>query len=225
MKKEWRRRFCLLLTVLALLLAGCGSAESTADQEEPKPPAGEALALPCVLEDGRLVVENIFQYSGMNPDHSNEEGRETAALEVCNASVLHLENARLTLTVEDGSEIDFVIRDLPAGATVMVFSQENLPMTEGSQRELACEADFTEEAPMAQGRIDTAVEGMNITLTNVSGEPLENVKVSCHSLLEGKCYGGVTYEYTIDEIEAGAAVTVEAADCYLDGALPVRIEG
>ena len=216
----------LVLTLLVLLLAGCGSSGSGEEvPEAPDKVQSQALALPYTLEEGRLVVENVFQYSGMNPDRNNEEGTEIAALEVRNASVLHLNRAELTLTVDGGEEIAFVVEDLPAGAAVMVFSRENQTMDEGSEREITCKADFSEASPLARERVTVETDGAEVTVSNVSGEAMKNVKVYCHSLLEDSCYGGRTYCYTIDQLDAGADATVEATDCYLDGALPVRIEG
>ena len=77
------------------------------------------------MEDGNLQVDSLFQYSGINPDCDGEMGDDIAALQVTNLSDRFVERAELTATLLDGTGLNFVITNVPAGQTVLAFAVDN----------------------------------------------------------------------------------------------------
>lgn len=232
-----------LLLVAALFLTGCGRQEVEQTQPEqtaqteasvpteaetelnPGAEQSEAVSFPIVLEGGALRVGSMFQFSGFNPDCGGEEGEDIAALQVENASQEHLVRADIAMGMPDGQTLNFVITDLPAGESAMVFSSENTPVEQVEVYDfVSCNAEFAEESPLMADRLEIRTDGMQVTVTNVSGEDLTDLNVYCHSLLEGQSFGGLTYCYTLSELPAGESAVIEAYDCYLDEALVVRVE-
>lgn len=235
--------YLAVLVVLGMLLTGCAQqnaeqtqteqtvqtessvlpeaeTEHTAAEDE----AGEEL-FPIELENGAIRVVSLFQFSGFNPDCGGEEGESIAALQVENASGKHLNDADIVMTMPDGQNLNFVIKDLPAGASAMVFSAENAAVDQVAVYEsVSCKAEFAEESPLMADRLEFHAEGMQVTVTNVSGEDITNLNVYCHSMLQEQSFGGLTYCYTLSELPAGGSAVIEAYDCYLDGALVVRVE-
>ena len=86
----------------------------------------EAKEFPVELEDGKLLVDSLFQFTGFNPDYGNEPGDNIAALLVTNQSLEHLTSATLTVTLPDGTATSFHMTDILPGASVMVFSAEHI---------------------------------------------------------------------------------------------------
>lgn len=183
-----------------------------------------ALSFPYALENGKLEVESVFQFSGFNPDCAGAEGENIAALQLRNLSQEHLTKADITLTIKDGPSINFYVADLPAGASAMVFSTENQSMETSAEPEaFDCKADFEMQSPLMQDKLNISTENMVVTITNTSDEDISNLIVYCHSVLEDACFGGLTYIYKISNVPAGASASVNAVDCYLGGTMVVRI--
>lgn len=183
-----------------------------------------AISLPCTLAEGKLEVSSLFQFTGFNPDCGGAQGTDIAALQLKNVSGEHLASAELTLTLNDSVPVAFRITDLPAGAEAMVFSAENVTMTpDDVGTALSGSFRFLPESPLMQGQVDFTADNMTITLTNCSDQELTQFDVCCHSMLDGICFGGLTYSYPVDSLPAGASISVDALDCYLGGALVSRI--
>ena len=68
------------------------------------------------------------------------------------------------------------------------------------------------------------VEGMGITVTNVSGMDLTDLDIICHGLLNGSAFGGRAYTYRITSLAPGASATVYAMDCILGMTQVTRVE-
>lgn len=194
-------------------------APSGSQQSKPK-----GISYPYELESGRLRIESLFQFTGFNPDCEGREGTDIAALQVVNTSGEHLTQADITLSMVDGSRIRFHIRDLPAGMSVMVFSDINVSIDNQDYcTAVSCTASFESTSPMMTDCVTVSTEGTSVTVTNVSGRTLTNVTVYCHCKLGTDCFGGLTYSYTIDSLPAGGSAAVEAWECYLGEAEVVRI--
>lgn len=246
-KKKEKKKFpwgvLALVAVLVILgvagakllpSAGSGNAEQTAPPEETaavqsqtqaqeQPAADEGVALPMQLEDGKLTLEMLFQYSGLNPDCGNQEGENVAAVQLTNSSSEYLQEAKLCLTAQDGTLLNFYVTDVPAGETVMAFCVDNLSVEANPAcAAVSCQAVFTQADASAGGKVSVSAEGVVITVNNVSGEDLSNVVVYCRSVLGEEYFGGVTYAYTIENLPAGETAVVEAWDCILGMAEVVR---
>ena len=198
------------------------------DETEPEPtePAmPEGMTFPVELEGGDLIVRSLFQFTGMNPDADNAFGENIAGVELYNASGSHMAFAEVVAEMADGSAVTFRAEDIPAGQTVMAFSVEH--MTVADVRYCADLYGYSEPGPADPLRTDLVqctVEGTAITLRNVSGRDLTNLNVICHGLLDGSCFGGTTYHYTVSTLPAGGSTVVHAVDCYLGMAEVVRLE-
>lgn len=228
-----------VLCVLMLLLLSWGGSSSSpgdtpgetspepvntseaAQPEETEPPS---LPFPYQLEGGKLEVSSLFQFSGFNPDCDLEEGENIASLSFTNTSGEYLSSAVFTVVLRDGTELHFEAYDVPAGASVMAFSRDNAVYdTSVPCDDITCEAKFEPDAPLMADAVSVSVEETAVTLTNLTGGSLTNLVVSCHTLFEGSYFGGLTYSYPVETLDAGSSITLQAEDCYLGEAAVVRI--
>lgn len=195
--------------------------EQTAPTE---PPETIPKLLPMELEGGRLTVHSLFPYSGMNPDAGLAFGEDIAGLQLTNTSEEHLSLAELTAVLEDGTELCFRVEDLPPGMSAMLFEPEGRTL-DGDRYcvDLYGIAEF-EEDPMQPELVAVSVDGIAVTLYNVSGRDLTDLRVACHGLLDGSCFGGSTYIYDVASLPAGAVTVINAVDCILGEARVVRVE-
>ena len=161
------------------------------------------LTFPYDLEDGRLSIESIFQFTGFNPDNENTEGENIAALAVINQSEQHLSSAQFTVKLADGARLAFEVTDLPAGEKDT--------------------AEFEDVSPVMADRLSAEVQETTVTLTNNSEEDLSNLLLHCHCVIDDAYFGGLTYTYPIASIPAGQSASVDAVDCYLGQAAVVRV--
>lgn len=193
--------------------------------DETLPPVFSQLLFPVTLEDGRLTVQSIFQFSGMNPDAGFEWGDEIAGLQMTNTSEEYLYSAEITAFLTDGTTRTFRAEDVPPGKTVMAFCLEHEPL----QNMECCEelygfAEFGAEDHLAADLVQISVSGTEITLKNVSGQDLTDLNVTCHGLLNDSYFGGTAYHYNVASLPAGGTTVVSAVDCILGMAEVVRVE-
>lgn len=201
------------------------------EPDDPEPEQTEAPAytepelFPLELEDGMLVVQSLFQFSGMNPDFDNLFGEDIAGVQLVNDSDAHMTYAEVTAILADGTTLTFVAEDVPAGGTVMAFCLEHESVTDVR----ACEevfgyAEFETGDMLMEDLVKVTVTGAEITLKNVSGRDLTNLEVICHGLLDGSLFGGITYHYNVSTLPAGSSAVVHAVDCFLGMTEVVRIK-
>lgn len=195
---------------------------------DPQPGASSApeagLTLPYALEEGKLEITAVFQYTGENPDCNDEAGEDIAALAVTNKSDQHLTSARFTAKLADGTALQFEAADVPAGQTVWAFAPDNSSYdTANPCVAVTCDAQFEASTPVLAEQLSVSVEGTAVTLTNTSGAALENLTVDCHCLFNEAYFGGRTYAYAVPTIAAGSSVTIQAEECYLGEAAVVRV--
>lgn len=197
-------------------------------QETATPETTEAAeagrVFPLALEDGRLEIDSLFPFSGINPDCGNQEGTDIAAIQLKNVSGSYLTEAKITLTLADGGQVNFAVMDLAAGKSVMAFSTENLSIPAGAVCvDAECSAVFDDTAVTMPEEVSVSVSGVTITLTNTSDENLSQVVVYCRSALGEDPFGGITYQYVVTGLPAGESTTVEASDCIMGMAEVVRV--
>ena len=56
---------------------------------------------------------------------------------------------------------------------------------------------------------------MNIGLTNISQEAIQNMTVIYHDVMDDEYFGGKSYQKTVESLAAGASTTVNAEECYI----------
>lgn len=195
------------------------------EPDETAPTAAVQPLFPVTLEDGRLTVQSIFQFSGMNPDAGFEWGDEIAGLQMTNTSGEYLYYAEITVILTDGTALTFQADDVPPGKTVMAFCLEHEPLKSvESCEELYGAAEFGTEDHLAADLVQISVSGTEITLKNVSGQDLTDLNVTCHGLLNDSYFGGTAYHYNVASLPAGGTAVVSAVDCILGMTEVVRVE-
>ena len=205
---------------------GAASPEPVSATETPQPEetVEPSLPFPYPLEGGKLEVSSLFQFTGFNPDCGLADGDNIASLSFTNCSGEYLSRAVFTVKLRDGTQFHFEAVDVPAGASVMAFSTDNAVYDLSVPcDDITCEAEFSADAPLMADAVSVSVEGTAVTLTNLTGESLTNLVVNCHTLFEGSYFGGLTYSYPVETLEAWGSVTLQAEDCFLGEAAVVRI--
>lgn len=199
--------------------------ETTTAPQQQTVPAGAEMELPLELENGALVVKSLFQYDGINPDCENQEAKDIASITLTNSSGSWLRSAQITLTLSDGTRVPFLVTDLPAGSSALAFAADNAAMAANAAIvDVTCEAEWDETAdPLPEG-ISVSVDGVAITLTNRTGQQIPQLTVTCRMpMSEAEYFGGISYEYTVNDLPADGTVTVEAWDCILGMTEVVRV--
>ena len=197
-----------------------GNGQDTPEEEQ----QAEGLAFPYELEDGKISVDSIFQFTGFNPDNENVEGENIAALTVVNQSKQHLASAQFTVKLADGAKLAFEITDLPAGQKAMIFEKENqIYALDDVCEEITDTAEFEDASSVMADRLTAEVQETTVTLTNNSEEDLTDLLLHCHCMIDDAYFGGLTYTYSIESIPAGQSASVNAEDCYLGQAAVVRV--
>lgn len=192
---------------------------------ETEPPVYATVQFPVALEDGRLTVQSILQFSGMNPDVGGMVGEEIAGIHMTNTSEQYLHHAEITAVLADGTTLTFRVDDVPPGRSAMAFSLEHEPLEEPkSCEEIFGYAEFSDGDQLAGELVSVSVSGAEITLTNVSGRTLTDLDVICHELLSDSYFGGISYSYSVASLPSGGSAVVYAGDCTLGMAEVVRVE-
>ena len=246
LKKEKKRSLVSLILVMAMMvaivtvMAGCTN-EKNPEETEASPTIQQtesptmantqptenllpSLEYPLILEDGKLEIVNLFQYEGMNPDCNLEDGRNVASMTLKNTSGAYLEEAKITLTLVDGTVLNFTVMDLPAGKTVMAFETANTSAEENALcAEASCTASWVEGLDALPEDIAVSVDGVNVTVTNNTGHDISKLVISCRCPLDEDYFGGIAYQYTINDLPANESATIEAWDCILGIAEVVRV--
>lgn len=186
--------------------------------------AEEGVSFPISLDDGRLELASVFPFDGINPDFGGQQGENIASIEMKNLSGSYLTRADVTVSLSDGTQRVFTVTDLPAGSSVMAFSVTGETLPDGVACTGAqCQATYDGSADAVPEEVSVSVSGVDVTLTNTSGEALSQIVVYCRDVLDGSYFGGVTYSYTVSDLPAGESTTVQATDCIMGMAEVVRI--
>lgn len=202
--------------------ANVNQVESLSMEDESQ--AQKGIPFPYQLENGKLEVTSIFQYTGMNPDNNYEDSENMAALAVHNISSEHLAYAQFAAVLQNGTEVLFEVTDVPAGATVWAFAKDNAVLdVENYCDSLTCTAQFETQTQLMADKLSISVNEMEVTLTNNTSQTMTNINVNCHCLFDEAYFGGCVYTYPVESIPAGESVTFQAEDCYLGEAAVVRI--
>lgn len=203
-----------------------GPAQTTQAPEQttaaPTQSDAPAVAFPLAIDEGRLEIDSLFRFDGINPDSQNQEGKDIASIVLKNTSGAYLEKAQITLTLSDGSALHFLATDLPAGKSAMVFDADNRSVSDNVHC-IGVSIDPAYGDITAPDGVSASVSGMNITVTNGTDKTISQVVLFCRSPYGEHYFGGITYQYIINNLPAGESADVMAADCILGTAEVVRI--
>lgn len=179
---------------------------------------------PAELEDGRLILESLFQFDGMNPDCNMENGSSIAAVILENASEEFLLEARLELELADGTAVEFFVTNLPAGKKTMAFSVDNTMLDEDAVCvNVSCDAVWGKTAEAMPETVSVSVDGTAITVRNLTDQEIPALTVYCRDPFNESYFGGKTQEYTINNLSANGTVTVQALESIMGLTEVVRI--
>lgn len=182
------------------------------------------IEFPYLVDDGNLEIVSLFQFTGFNPDDENKEEKDIASIQFVNHSDEYLEKAEITIVMDDDSQFQFVISDVPAHKSVMAFSTDSVKLAQGASCvKVDVHTLYNSEASCLQEDLKVSVDGIQIFLTNTSDKNLTNVQVICHSILDQDYFGGMSYTYQIESIPANESAVIEAWDCFLGESEVVRI--
>ncbi|MCD7805149.1 MAG: hypothetical protein LUH03_08395 [Oscillospiraceae bacterium] len=167
-------------------------------------------ALPEVQESSSLTLSSVYTSSILNPDCGGEYAEEIASLEVTNSSSNYLVSATLTATMSDGTEVNFAVYDLPAGATAEIFDTENQTLDSGvTCTALVCTSEeYIDEDVLMSDTIEVTVSGSDAIITNTGDSALTSLTVVYHCDMAGQYFGGTSYTITIDSLAAGESYTL-----------------
>lgn len=205
----------IILAVILKMKEDAPAKESNTPESTEEAIAKNAMVFPYELEDG-IIVESLFQFTGSNPDNEGQEGENIASLTVKNESGKFVKLADITVELESGEALEFQIKNIPSGSVVTVFEKNNkiFQLTDVCT-DVTAETELEKDAGEMMELFQISENETTVVLTNVSGEKLENVVVHCHCALDDMYFGGLTYDYPVESIEAGESVTIDALDCYL----------
>lgn len=182
------------------------------------------LAFPYELDDGKLVVDSVFQYTGLNMDCEDQECEDTGAIQITNKSAEHLAYADITLKLASGNEMIFRIEEIPSGKSVMAFDTENKTYDKADKViDIKVKTSYVADASLKEDQVSLSVENTKITVGNTSSETLENITIKYHCDAGETYVGGKCREALVEALAAGENTVVEASGCYFGEAAVVNI--
>lgn len=177
-----------------------------------------------LYQSQNIIVYSLFPSSSMNLDASMQFGDNVATIEFENVSNTYLKKCEIQLTASNGEEYFFLAEDIPADTEVLAFDTSNKTLPDDVECEnISVNAETEDGDTLMTDQLEISVDGIQVSLKNISEADLQNVVVTCHCALDEVCYGGVKYEYSADRIAAGETIIVNAEDCYIGQAKVVRI--
>lgn len=210
----------IVLVVLIILLAVLAGHKRTLAKQEAakkaKAKAEKGLELPYKFDDDRLEMESVFGYTGPNPDNAGKESDNIAAIQMKNCSDKYLASAEITVTVGDGTKLTYQVEDLPAGKTVTAFEIKNQELQDKQTvKKIDAKTKYSKDISLHEDALKITTEGMNIGLTNISKNAIQNMTVTCHDVMDDEYFGGKSYQKTVESLAAGESVTVIADESYI----------
>lgn len=172
------------------------------------------VEFPCDLDAGKIQIDSLFQFSGVNPDAQNQNATDVSAIVISNASGQYLREATIIATLATGRELCFKVTDLPAGSNAMIFSVDNTPLLETDVCTAITIETFFEEMPVFNN-IEVSVDGMMVTIANTSSVNAEGIAIYYHDVFGDKYFGGKTYIHNIEHLSAGESITIAAEETLL----------
>lgn len=175
------------------------------------------------LEEEKLKILSIFPSDVPNPDHNFENGTNIASIELKNVSEEYLDSARITLVSDRGQTYEFLIQDLPAGDVVWAFDIESREIGEDEgYGQVTCEASFDPEYENKDFQME--FQNGEIIVTNLTTQDYQNLTIKVRSQLEGVNFGGISYTYKIEELNAKDSTSFPVLEAYFGDAKAVKIE-
>lgn len=180
---------------------------------------------PSILyQTNEITIYSLFPSDVSNPDCAFEFGENVASIQFTNTSGTYMENCEIRVVTSDGEEYVFSAQDIPADMEVIAFDTSNKTLTESAEcQDISCTTELGKDDLLMGDQVELEVEETQITITNIGGNDLSNLVVTCHCLLDSTCFGGSPYEYFVNELSVGQTATINAEDCYMGQASVVKM--
>lgn len=188
----------------------------TAETETAETEAAEvkALEFPLSIDEGRLELVSVFEYDGPNPDFEDVFAEEIGAIQLKNISGQYLKSVNILVDLSDGTQLNFLVEDIPADVEVLAFETQN-QVYDDTEKVVNISAEGTYSAEEFTELFSYSVSGSEITVENISESAQNNIIVNYHCTIDGLCFGGQSYELSLESLEAGASGTVFDTLCYM----------
>ena len=200
------------------------TAETNEEETEPSEETDTGLEFPYLLDDDKIQIDSLFQYSGINMDAQNEECEDVASLQLKNNSDQYLEKAEISVELTDGTAFSFEVEDIPAGKSVMAFDTANTAY-DGKTGVALIDATttYSSDAGLKETDVKITSDDNGVQLENISGDALTNLKIKYHCVMDDMYFGGISSETEVARLEAGETTTVDTSESILGDAEVVSI--
>lgn len=173
---------------------------------------GEALSFPCTLEGYGLVLEKLAPYDGIFlEDGTGRKVSRVAMLQVKNGGSLPVEYCELGLSFA-GEELLFSLSALPAGATVLVQEKTGKALPDSPPLGAVATVIPRDRLELSEDRVKVKDNGDgSLTVTNLTGEDLSEVRIFYKYCKEGVYLGGIAFSLRVNGLSAKKSVTLKPA--------------
>lgn len=201
-----------------------GDAQPGSDKQDSKSQASDegsggggstipVISFPYEIPGTDLVVQQIRSYDGIYiEDGSDSETAGIAALVLTNNGE-NLEFAGIGIS-QGTRNLGFSASQIPAGATIIIQEQTKASYSTDPYYTATATTTPVDEFEMSEDLVSVKDNGDNsLTVKNNSDETLGDVKVFFKNYLpdEDVYVGGITYNITLTDLEAGSSLTVSAS--------------
>lgn len=200
------------------------TAETNEEETEPSEETDTGLEFPYLLDDDKIQIDSLFQYSGINMDAQNEECEDVASLQLKNNSDQYLEKAEISVELTDGTAFSFEVEDVPASKSVMAFDTANT-VYDGKTGVALIDAatTYSSDAGLKETDVKIISDDNGVQMENISGNALANLKIKYHCMMDDMYFGGISSETEVAGLAAGETTTVDTSESILGDAEVVSI--
>lgn len=200
------------------------TAETNEAETEPSEETDTGLEFPYLLDDEKIQIDSLFQYSGINMDAQNEECEDVASLQLKNNSDQYLEKAEISVELTDGTAFSFEVEDVPASKSVMAFDTANT-VYDGKTGVALIDAatTYSSDAGLKETDVKIISDDNGVQMENISGNALANLKIKYHCVMDDMYFGGISSETEVAGLAAGETTTVDTSESILGDAEVVSI--
>lgn len=191
---------------------GADSSGANHDREkEEQVQAGGESVFPHEIKGSSLTVQKISSYDGrFLEDGSDTEVQGIAAMLVQNTGEKNIEYADITVHC-DGQPMNFVLSDLPAGASAVVQEKNKAPYKDGVFADFSAVEAPVDGFEMSGQEVEIEeTENGALKITNLTDAEIPCVRIFYKFYMEEEntYVGGITYMSKVTDLEAGASRTV-----------------
>lgn len=217
--------FLIIAAIVLVALIVVNKRNTDAEKAEQKKELEEnGVSFPYKLDEDKLEIASVFQYSGTNPDCDDEDCEAVGSIQLLNASEDYLESADIIAKLADGSELTFRVEGIPSGKSVLAFEIKNQTYDkENKVIDITAETNYSSEVSLKEEELSFSIDSAGITVSNISQENLANITIKYHCNIDDMYFGGKCYESLVEYLEAGENVMLDASECYLGEAAVVNV--